>query len=88
LLAGTVVCVHVVRCRSECLRIVIDRDDGVGQSHAEGVEMEAQAELARQAGVTDIQGFLISKAIPADDVASWITAYDAGPTERRTSLES
>jgi EAL domain-containing protein (putative c-di-GMP-specific phosphodiesterase class I) len=54
---------------------------------AEGVETEAQAELARQAGVTDIQGFLISKAIPADDVASWITAYDAGPTKRRTSLE-
>lgn len=43
---------------------------------AEGVETESQAELVRQAGATLIQGFLISRPIPAADVATWIRAYE------------
>lgn len=39
---------------------------------AEGVESEHQAELVRQAGVAVMQGYLISKAIPAADLEGWI----------------
>jgi len=54
---------------------------------AEGVETEAQAELVRQAGVTDIQGFLISKAMPSHDVAAWIAVFDAVHTLPRIALK-
>lgn len=42
---------------------------------AEGVETESQAELVRQAGATEMQGYLISRAMPAAQVPAWISAY-------------
>jgi EAL domain-containing protein (putative c-di-GMP-specific phosphodiesterase class I) len=39
---------------------------------AEGVETEAQLELARQVGVRSIQGFLLSMPCPADETTGLI----------------
>lgn len=46
---------------------------------AEGIETEGQAEIVRQAGVSSMQGFLISKAIPADQVHAWIEQFKTMP---------
>jgi EAL domain-containing protein (putative c-di-GMP-specific phosphodiesterase class I) len=40
---------------------------------AEGVETEAQADLARAAGCDQIQGWLYHKAMPADQIAQHLT---------------
>jgi EAL domain-containing protein (putative c-di-GMP-specific phosphodiesterase class I) len=48
---------------------------------AEGVETPAQAGLVREAGVTEMQGYLISRAVPAAMVPSLIARLDrAVPT--------
>lgn len=40
---------------------------------AEGVETEAQATAARDAGCEELQGYLYSKPLPAQDVGLWLT---------------
>jgi diguanylate cyclase (GGDEF)-like protein len=40
---------------------------------AEGIETESQAVLACEAGCSEIQGFLVGPALPARDVAAFIT---------------
>jgi EAL domain-containing protein (putative c-di-GMP-specific phosphodiesterase class I) len=51
---------------------------GLGMSTiAEGVETEAQAEMLRQAGVSEIQGYLISRPVPTDEVEALIARLDA-----------
>jgi predicted signal transduction protein with EAL and GGDEF domain len=42
---------------------------------AEGVETEEQAAMIRQEGCTDLQGFLISRPVPAADVPSLIKRF-------------
>jgi EAL domain-containing protein (putative c-di-GMP-specific phosphodiesterase class I) len=50
---------------------------GLGMSTiAEGVETEAQAEMLRQAGVTEFQGYLVSRPVPSDDVEALIRRFD------------
>ncbi|QJR37616.1 putative bifunctional diguanylate cyclase/phosphodiesterase [Gemmatimonas groenlandica] len=48
---------------------------------AEGVETIAQAEMVRAAGVTDIQGFLISRPVPEGDVLALVRRLDAASTD-------
>ena len=42
---------------------------------AEGVENDASRELLRRFGCDIVQGYLLSKPIPADDFARWVHAY-------------
>ncbi len=42
---------------------------------AEGVETEAQRDYLAQAGCNLVQGFLYSKALPADEFTRWIAQY-------------
>lgn len=50
---------------------------GLGMSTiAEGVETDLQADLVRQAGVTDIQGYLIARPTPEHAIAALIERLD------------
>lgn len=44
---------------------------------AEGVENEAQAEFLRTLGCDEMQGYLLSRPLPADDFAAWLGARPA-----------
>jgi EAL domain-containing protein (putative c-di-GMP-specific phosphodiesterase class I) len=39
---------------------------------AEGVETEAQAQFLRELGCNDMQGWLLSRALPPDELAPWL----------------
>jgi EAL domain-containing protein (putative c-di-GMP-specific phosphodiesterase class I) len=43
---------------------------------AEGVETDRQAELVRRAGVTEMQGYLLSRPVPEAALASLIARLD------------
>ena len=49
---------------------------------AEGVETETQRLSLRKAGCSDIQGFLYSKPLPAEDVGAFMRAADRNPQHR------
>jgi len=49
---------------------------------AEGVETEAQRELLRQLGCTDMQGYLFSRPVPAADVRK---LFDQAPAKALAS---
>ncbi len=58
------------------VRAIASLGAGLGQATiAEGIETERQATLARDAGCTEMQGFLISRAIPNHQVATFITNH-------------
>ena len=40
---------------------------------AEGVETQAQSDILRELGCDEIQGYLLSRPLPAADLASWLT---------------
>ena len=40
---------------------------------AEGVETQAQSDILRDLGCDEIQGYLLSRPLPAADLASWLT---------------
>jgi EAL domain-containing protein (putative c-di-GMP-specific phosphodiesterase class I) len=42
---------------------------------AEGVETQAQFDLLRQSGCDAIQGYLLSKPLPHDQVLPWLKAF-------------
>ncbi|MCJ2074875.1 EAL domain-containing protein, partial [Methylobacterium sp. E-016] len=44
---------------------------------AEGVETPEQMQRIREEGCTDVQGYLISRPIPADDLMSFLASYKA-----------
>jgi diguanylate cyclase (GGDEF)-like protein len=55
------------------VRAIASLGSGLGLTTvAEGIETEPQASLARDAGCTEMQGFLISPALPAGEVAGFI----------------
>ena len=59
------------------MQAITSLGSGLGMSTvAEGVETEAQADLVREAGVTLLQGYLIAKPTPQEDVAALIHAVD------------
>lgn len=65
------------------IRAIAALGTGLGiATTAEGVETAAQASLVREAGVTEMQGFLIDRAVPPDAVPAVITRLD-----RADSLE-
>lgn len=50
---------------------------------AEGVETEAEASVMRLVGVTELQGFFFSKAVPADEVAALQGAFQKPKAETK-----
>ncbi|WP_250527185.1 EAL domain-containing protein [Caballeronia sp. GAWG2-1] len=46
---------------------------------AEGVESEHQADTLRGIGCDELQGFLFSQALPANELLAWASALDATP---------
>ncbi len=46
---------------------------------AEGVENEAQVEFLREAGCDEIQGYLVSRPVPAEQLAELLAARTAVP---------
>ncbi|TPG46568.1 putative bifunctional diguanylate cyclase/phosphodiesterase [Sphingomonas glacialis] len=58
------------------VRAIASLGSGLGQETiAEGIETEGQAALARDAGCTEMQGFLVSRAIPNTEVADFIVNH-------------
>ncbi len=61
---------------------------------AEGVETEAQLEFLRQQGCSQVQGYLLSPPLPADQFVAWYNdqqrtrAPGAGPVARREGRRS
>jgi diguanylate cyclase (GGDEF)-like protein len=51
---------------------------------AEGVETEAEASVMRLVGVTELQGFFFSHAVPAEQIAPLIDAF-ARPAEQQSA---
>jgi len=50
---------------------------------AEGVETEAQEDLVRLDGCDEVQGFLLSKPVPAAEVGRLIASLQAPPPRTR-----
>lgn len=60
---------------SAIVKAVIDLSRGLGlQVIAEGVETEAQATLLKDYNCTGLQGFLITKPLPAAAMTAWLAA--------------
>ena len=45
---------------------------------AEGVETREQAQLLRDLGCEEAQGFLYSRALHPDDFGRWLASYQSG----------
>ena len=56
---------------------------------AEGVETKEQRELLRNEGCTEMQGYLLSRPLPADEIAKFLTAHSLGwpPDDPRLSAQ-
>ncbi len=60
------------------IQSVITLGRGLGMDIvAEGVETEAEAQAMRLVGVSELQGFYFSRAVPADDVDALLQAFNA-----------
>ena len=53
---------------------------------AEGVETVAQADLLRQLGCDEMQGYLLSRPLPAADLADWLNKRLRDEAQRKLSL--
>ncbi len=55
---------------------------------AEGVETEAEASVMRLVGVTELQGFYFSRALPPHEIAGFIAPFNAaGPNHAAPMIE-
>ncbi|KMO36005.1 hypothetical protein VQ02_16240 [Methylobacterium variabile] len=69
------------------VRAVTTLADSLGMTTtAEGVETEEQLAHLREAGCTEVQGYLISRPVPADAVAPMLRAGDGGVEPTRPSV--
>jgi EAL domain-containing protein (putative c-di-GMP-specific phosphodiesterase class I) len=55
---------------------------------AEGVETEAEASVMRLVGVTELQGFFFSHAVPPADVAPLAAAFAAGRVRSEAAVDT
>jgi diguanylate cyclase (GGDEF)-like protein len=72
--------VREIASRSDCaaiVRAVANLGHSLGMvTTAEGVETEEQLEHVKNAGCTEVQGYLFSKPLPAKDLASIVSALE------------
>ena len=54
---------------------------------AEGVETDAQETMVRNDGCTDMQGYLVSRPVPAEDVSELIRSLTIGITTLQESIQ-
>jgi sensor c-di-GMP phosphodiesterase-like protein len=52
---------------------------------AEGVETAEQAQVLRELGCDEVQGYWISRPMPGADFASWYVTYNRARTARKRS---
>ncbi|WP_334136252.1 EAL domain-containing protein, partial [Tepidimonas sp.] len=57
------------------------------QTVAEGVETDEQARILASLGCDAIQGWLVARALPADDFMVWLAAHDAAAWRRRWTTQ-
>jgi EAL domain-containing protein (putative c-di-GMP-specific phosphodiesterase class I) len=63
------------------IQAIASLGSGLGMATiAEGVETDQQAELVRRAGVTEMQGYLMSRPVPEAALATLIARLDTPPT--------
>jgi EAL domain-containing protein (putative c-di-GMP-specific phosphodiesterase class I) len=62
------------------IQAIASLGSGLGMATiAEGVETDQQAELVRRAGVTEMQGYLMSRPVPEAALATLIARLDTPP---------
>ena len=60
------------------VRAVVGLCDSLGAGvTAEGVELDRQIDLLREAGCSDIQGYRVGRPGPSDELHAWMTAFAA-----------
>ena len=70
--------VHQRKAAMTVIQSVVTLGRGLGMGIvAEGVETEAEASVMRLVGVTELQGFFFSKAVPADEVEGVVASIGA-----------
>jgi EAL domain-containing protein (putative c-di-GMP-specific phosphodiesterase class I) len=52
--------------------IALARSLSIGKVVAEGVELRAQAQILRHLGCDEMQGYLLSRPLPPDELATWL----------------
>lgn len=87
--------IHERKRAMTIIQSVVTLGRGLGMEIvAEGVETEAEASIMRLVGVSELQGFFFSQAVPADAVDALITAIEprrtgeARPAAPRADLRS
>ncbi|MCA8886135.1 MAG: EAL domain-containing protein, partial [Hyphomonadaceae bacterium] len=74
--------IHERKRAMTIIQSVVTLGRGLGMEIvAEGVETEAEASVMRLVGVTELQGFFFSRAVPADRVAELRGAFERPKTE-------
>ncbi len=74
--------IHERKRAMTIIQSVVTLGRGLGMDIvAEGVETEAEASVMRLVGVTELQGFFFSKAVPADHVDALVQAFASVPVE-------
>jgi len=72
--------IHERKRAMTIIQSVVTLGRGLGMDIvAEGVETEAEASVMRLVGVTELQGFFFSQAVPANEVAALIESFVANP---------
>ena len=78
--------IHERKRAMTIIQSVVTLGRGLGMDIvAEGVETEAEASVMRLVGVTELQGFYFSQAVPADEIEDLAAAF--GRKGRRAALD-
>jgi diguanylate cyclase (GGDEF)-like protein len=76
--------IHERKRAMTIIQSVVTLGRGLGMEIvAEGVETEAEASVMRLVGVTELQGFFFSQAVPADEVAKLLGGFQPAASETK-----
>mgnify|MGYP000976905651 CR=1 FL=1 len=78
--------IHERKRAMTIIQSVVTLGRGLGMEIvAEGVETEAEASVMRLVGVTELQGFFFSHAVPSATIATLVAALGAAPTPEQAA---